>query len=836
MRKEFDITGMTCASCQQNVQKTVSKLKGVDSVFVNLVSNAMVVECDNNLNSSDIIKAVKSIGYGASERGVGTEKTCENQNDGNAKSELKSQRNRLIASFLLLVPLFYITMGPMIGLKAIPILSGFENTLINAIVQLVLTSVILLINNSFFYRGIKALVKRVPNMDTLIAIGAGSAYVYGIAVIFILAYGFGHSDKALIHQYMHSLYFESSATIVTLVSLGKYFENRAKIKTSDELNKLMKLTPKTCTVIREGKETVIQAIDLQLGDLILIKPGESLPVDGEIVEGFGLIDQAAITGESIPVEKSVGDKVISATVNKNGSFIFRAEKVGKETTISRIVELVEKASNSKAPIAKIADKVSGVFVPIVLCIALITFIVWLIASKNATVSLNFAICVLVISCPCALGLATPLAIMVATGKAAEYGILVKDAETLENLGNVDTVILDKTGTVTTGELSVTDVIMLDESITQEEMLIKCASVEKLSQHPLAKAVVDHASGCELLTVSGFEEIAGKGTVGFIGRDKIEVGNVKLPERQNSPSVQQLTERFKSLAKDGKTAIICYINGRAVGMIALRDKIRLDSAIAVQNLKAMGLDTVMLTGDNRDSAEAIKKEVGVNTVIANVLPDQKYEYVEKYKKKGRKVVMVGDGINDSPALKSADVGVAIGSGTDIAIESAKIVLIRNKLGDLVTAIRLSRRTISDIKMSLFWAFFYNAIGIPLAAGAFYPVAGLSLNPMIASLAMSCSSVCVVLNALTLRLFSEKGKIKKFVKIKESVMEKTIKIEGMMCTHCQSKVQTALSAIKDVKQVEVDLENKRATVYSDKQIADKILLKTVEKLGYKVVEII
>ncbi len=834
MIKEFDITGMTCASCQSNIEKTVCKIKGVKKADVNLVSNSMQVECDDKLSASTIIQKVESIGYGATEKGASEQQTAADDKSVKARAELKKQRINLIVSVILLLPLFYIAMGTMIGLPNLPFLDGIENALPFALTQAVFTSAILLINKHFFVRGFKALFKRVPNMDSLIAIGAGSAYAYGIAVIFIMAYGLGHGNINLVHEYMHSLYFEGAATIVTLVSLGKYFENRAKVKTSNEINKLMKLAPKTCTVIIDGQEREVEVANLAVGDEIVIRPGDVVPVDGVIVGGNGLLDQSAITGESLPVDRKSGDEVISASINKNGTFTFRAGKVGKDTTISKIIALVEKASSSKAPIAKIADKVSAVFVPVVIGISIVSLIVWLCVSRDFAFSLNFAISVLVISCPCALGLATPLAIMVGTGKAAQYGILVKDAENLENLCKVDTVVLDKTGTITTGTPTVTDIAVIKEDLKEEDFIRICASMERHSNHPLAKAVVEYAlDKVEYLAAENYEEIAGKGTKAVIDGKTVLLGNIKLVSQAlGKADVEKIKDMTEQFASQGKTPIICAQGGELLGMLALADTIRQDSVAAIKELKETGLKVIMLTGDNETTAKAFGAKAGIENVIANVLPDQKYDYVEQIKRQGGNVAMVGDGINDSPALKAANVGIAIGSGTDIAMESAGIVLIKNSLKDLVTAIRLSKRTIGNIKLSLFWAFFYNALGIPLAAGVFYPLLHMGLSPMFASLAMSLSSVCVVINALTLRLFNPNRKIKNKVKNKEAVMEKVITIEGMSCNHCRMKVENALKEIKGVTSVSVDLETKQATVISDKEIKDKVLVKTIEKLGYRV----
>lgn len=618
-----------------------------------------------------------------------------------------------------------------------------KHTLLFGVIQLVVTTVILILNYQFFTHGFKALFKFMPNMDTLVAIGSAAAYLYGIVVIILMATG---------NHMMHALYFESAATIVALVSLGKYFEQRAKVRTSNAINQLMQLAPQTCTVIKDGVPRTVAVSELVLNDIILIKPGDIVPVDGTIISGNGLLNQAAITGESLPVTKTVGDTVISATHNENGTFTFQATKVGKDTTLSQIIQLVNQASNSKAPIARLADKVSGVFVPIVIGIALLTLTIWWLVSRDFATAFNFSISVLVISCPCALGLATPLAVMIATGKAATKGILIKNATYLENLNKVDTIVLDKTGTITSGTLKVTDIQPLQANLSQGNLLQFCASIERYSGHPLAKAIVA-AYGHEnaYLDVHDFREVPGKGTQANLGSRPIYLGNAKFVapylHQADRQKAQAITEAY---AKAGKTTIICATNDKLLGVIALADTIRTDSVQAVQQLKQMGLHVIMLTGDNQTTAEAFAKNVGIDQVIANVLPDQKYQAIATLQKAGHRVIMVGDGINDSPALKAADIGVAIGSGTDIAVEAAGVVLIKNSLADLVTAIKLSHRTMRNIKLGLFWAFIYNILGIPLAAGLLYPFLHLTLNPMIAAGAMSLSSICVVLNALTLQL--------------------------------------------------------------------------------------
>ncbi len=617
-----------------------------------------------------------------------------------------------------------------------------QHTLLFGMIQLTITTAILILNFQFFTNGFKALFKFVPNMNTLVAISTSAAYIYGIVVLILNAFGYATN---------HALYFEGAATIVTMVALGKYFELRAKVHTTNTLNQLIQLAPQTCTVIKDGKPQTVAVSDVAVNDIILIKPGDIIPVDGIILDGSGLLNQAAITGESMPVTKNTGDKVISATHNENGTFTFRATKVGQDTTLSQIIKLVHQASNSKAPIARLADKVSGIFVPIVIGIALLTLIIWWSVSRDFATAFNFSISVLVISCPCALGLATPLAVMITTGKAAKFGILIKNATHLENHNKIDTVILDKTGTITNGVLQVTDICSLQGNINQNNLLQIYASIERYSNHPLAKAIVAASDNNTFLDIHNFRETPGKGLQADLGNRQIYLGNAKFIapylHKADRQKAIDLTEQY---ALQGKTTVLCATTDKLIGAIALSDTIRSDSTSAIQKLKQMGLHVIMLTGDNQTTATAFAEKLGIDQVIANVLPTEKYRLVTKLQKAGHRVLMVGDGINDSPALQVADVGVAIGSGTDIAIEAAGIILIRNSLDDLVKVLQISRRTMRNIKIGLFWAFIYNLLGIPLAAGVFYPLLHMTLNPMIAATAMSLSSVCVVTNALTLQL--------------------------------------------------------------------------------------
>lgn len=837
---KFSVTGMTCAACQANVTKAVSRLDGVKKVDVNPLNGSMTAEFDESVVSEEnIVSAVEEIGYGASVFGNRkNESTLKNQWEAKrtlTENEQKQMKIRLIFSFLLLLPLMYIAMGGMMGL---PLPSFFESSLTSAFSQLLITVPVLIINKKFFVSGFKALSKKAPNMDSLVAIGSGASLIYGIFAIYRMIYGIETGNHQVVHQYAHSLYFESSAMILTLVTVGKYLESRSKAKTSHTLEKLIDLAPKTATVVRNGREFVIETSQIMVNDIIVIRPGEQIPVDGIIISGNGFVDQAAITGESVPVEKQADDSVISATINRNGSFKFKATKVGEDTTLSQIIRMVEDAGNSKAPIARLADKISGIFVPVVMAIAVITAAVWLIAGKDFEFALNCAVSVLVISCPCALGLATPVAIMVGTGKAAELGILVKSAESLEKLHSVDTVVLDKTGTVTSGEPTVCDIAVINKSFSENEFLTFAASVENRSEHPLAKAVVSYAKqkGIVLLEVDSFETIPGKGLRAEIENEIYYAGNLKLLET-NGISIDFETQKLvQSFAAQGKTPLVFAKNGKIDGIIAVADVIRDNCRDAINKLHKMGIETVLLTGDNALTAQAIGKEAGIEEIISDVLPDGKDNCIKNLQSKGRKVAMVGDGINDAPALTRADVGIAIGAGTDIAVESADIVLMKSSLADVVTAITLSKAVMKNIKMNLFWAFFYNALGIPLAAGVFYPIFGILLSPMIGSLAMSCSSLCVVTNALRLRFFKADKQeyiLEKNVK-GEDKMKKVIKIEGMMCPRCQAHVEKALSAVEGVESVEVSLEEKSATVTLVADVSNEVLTNAVTDAGYDVVD--
>ena len=857
--EKYNVTGMTCAACQANVSRCVSKLEGVEDVNVSLLANSMTVSYDESrLKPENIIEAVKAAGYGASslEKAIKKEEGFRREwqlRREQAESNREGMKKRLIYSIILLVPLMYIAMGEMLSLPLPAIFKGTQNALVSALAQLILTVPVIFINRHFYQFGFKALFHGSPNMDSLVAIGSGASLLYGLFAMFRMAYGFGHGNIELVHEYAHALYFESAAMILTLVTVGKYLEARSKDKTSQALSRLMDLAPKTAVVLKNGEEVLIPAEQVSAGDIVIIRPGEGIPVDGVVLQGRGYVDQSAITGESIPVEKNPGDEVISATINKNGSFQFKASKVGEDTTLSQIIRLVDEAGNSKAPIARLADKVSGIFVPVVIGIALITAVIWLVAGKNFEFALSNAISVLVISCPCALGLATPVAIMVGTGKAAEMGILIKSAESLEELHSIDTLVLDKTGTITSGKPSVTDIVPLEEGLSEEELLILAASAEMGSEHPLAQAIVERAREKELalLEAESFEAEAGRGIRAQIKGENILAGNAAFMEENglfNSQFSKEAAEKANNLAQAGKTPLIFAREGRLTGIIAVADTIRESSREAISRFAQMGLNVVMLTGDNKITAEAIKRELNISEAITDVLPTQKEAHIRALQEQGHKVAMVGDGINDAPALTRSDVGIAIGAGTDIAIESADVVLMKDSLNDVASAIELSRAVVRNIHMNLFWAFFYNILGIPLAAGALFPAFGLRLSPMIGSAAMSLSSVCVVANALRLRFFKAKDRNsvqseeKQIMESKEEItavqaeekgantMKKIIKVDGMMCAHCQEHVRKALAAVDGVQAVSVSLEKKQAEVTLSKDVPEQLLKDAVTEAGY------
>lgn len=846
MKQKFDVTGMTCSACSVHVEKSVKKLAGVETVAVNLLQNSMVVDYDDKtVNDSKIIDAVINGGYGASVHGKITQAEGKtNQNDG-VKAEISNMKRRLIVSFCFLIPLFYISMGHMMGAPLPSVFHGMENAMTFAFTQLLLTLPVIYVNRKYFEVGFKTLFKGSPNMDSLIAIGSTAAVLYGIFAIYHIGYGLGHGNHEMVMTYSMDLYFESAAMILALITLGKYLETRSKGRTSDAITKLMDLAPKNAIVERDGVEVEIAIEDVLVGDVVIVRPGKSVPVDGVIIEGSSSLDESALTGESIPVEKGVGDKVIGATINKAGYFKCEALKVGSDTTLAQIVQLVEDASGSKAPIAKLADKVSGIFVPIVITIAVVATVIWLLLGYSFGFALSIGIAVLVISCPCALGLATPTAIMVGTGKGAENGILIKSAESLEIAHEINTVVMDKTGTITEGKPQVTNMVPC-EGIFENKLLQIAASIEKPSEHPLAEAIVNYAQErkLELLQITDFKATAGQGIACKIEGKEILAGNLKMM-KANHIVLHEYDAKAESLAEDGKTPLYFAEGGALIGIIAVADVIKATSKQAITEFEAMGIEVVMLTGDNKKTAEAIRRQLGINRVIAEVLPQDKEKEIRSIQEKGKKVAMIGDGINDAPALARADVGIAIGAGTDVAIESADIVLMKSDLLDSVAAVQLSRAVIRNIKQNLFWAFFYNIIGIPLAAGVFYSFLGWKLNPMFGAAAMSLSSVFVVSNALRLKLFkpvfhklnNSSSIIEPIIKEndkEETNMEKILVIEGMMCGHCTGRVEKALNDLEGVT-AKVSLEDKSAFVTVSKDVQDTELVKAVTDAGYTVVDV-
>ena len=810
----------------------MEKLDGVNNVSVNLLTNSMQVDFDENkLTEEKIANSVIQAGYGM-EIPTGKAEKKEGKEDVVEKN-IESMKKRTIWSFSFLIPLMYVAMGHMIGLPQPSFLTGDANAVSFALTQLLLCIPVLYINRAYFERGFRSLIHGAPNMDTLISVGSGASLIYGIFAIYRMGYGLGTQNMELVHRYLHDLYFESAVMILALINIGKYLEARSKGKTSEAIQKLIDLAPKTAMVERNGQVVEIAAEDVLIGDVLQVKPGSSIPADGIVVEGMTSVDEAAITGESMPVEKKEGDTVTAATLNKTGFIRMRAVKVGQDTTFYQIIRLVEEASSSKAPIARMADKIAGIFVPTVMGIALLTGIVWLLMGAEFEFALSCAIAVLVISCPCALGLATPVAIMVGTGKGAENGILIKSGEALEITHNVQSVVLDKTGTITEGKPVVTDIISF--GMAENEILKIGAALEKKSEHPLAEAVLLKAKGMELPNAENFAAIPGKGIMAKIQGNVYYAGNQKLIKEQGI-SCEKALSSMEKLSEEGKTPLILADEKQVLGVIGVADVVKPTSAKAIQELKKLGIQVIMLTGDNVRTAKAIQKQLDIDTVIAEVLPQDKEREISRLQEEGKTVAMVGDGLNDAPALARADVGIAIGAGTDVAIESADIVLMKNDLQDVATAIELSKAVIRNIKENLFWAFFYNVCGIPLAAGVLYPVFGLKLSPMFGAAAMSLSSLFVVSNALRLRFFHSLNKGKTQPKtIQEKKEEKnmyTMKIEGMMCPHCQAAVTKALEALEGTK-AEVNLEKKEA--YVETGLEKEALKKAVEDAGYQVLSV-
>lgn len=883
MKERFDVTGMTCSACSSHVEKSVGKLTGVENVSVNLLTNSMQVEFDENkLDTAGIIKAVEDAGYGAAvkdehaksgKKTSGQSDSQENSGLSAVEQNVKNMKKRLIVSLIFWIPLMYVSMGHMIyqwlNIPMPPFtmnfLHGNENAITYAFTQFLLLLPILIANQKYFKNGFKTLWHRSPNMDSLIAIGAGAAILYGIFAIYRIGYAMGHGDMMVVHQYAHDLYFESAGTILTLITIGKYLETKSKGKTSEAITKLLNLAPKTVTAVRDGVEQVVDAADVEKGEIFLVKPGESVAVDGIVLEGKSSFDESAITGESIPVPKQEGDTIVSASINKSGLIRAKATKVGEDTTIAQIIRLVEEASSSKAPIAKMADKIAGVFVPTVITIALITGVIWLISGATFEFAMSTAIAVLVISCPCALGLATPVAIMVGTGKGAENGILIKSGDALETAHQIDTVVLDKTGTITQGKPVVTDIICAAGKNADKTQLLQIAgSLEKGSEHPLAEAIVNYCvtNNISLEKVTDFNALFGKGIEGTVSGTHYYAGNEKMMEEKGISLSTEQKNQIRELAKQGRTPLLFADKKQFLGIVAVADVVKPTSKEAVQKFRDYGIHVIMLTGDNEVTAQAIKEQVGIDEVIAGVLPTQKEEKISALKQAGHKVAMIGDGVNDAPALASADVGIAIGAGTDVAIESADIVLMKNDLLDAVGAVKLSKAVIRNIKENLFWAFFYNSIGIPLAAGVLYPLFQIKLNPMFGAAAMSLSSVCVVSNALRLRWVklhdAKKTQIDPHQDVAactmadinqhnaldnnikstnndkgESTMTTTISIEGMMCAHCQAHVEKALKEVAGVTEVTVSLENKNAVVTGDASV--EALKQAVVDAGYEVTDV-
>ncbi|MCM1127644.1 MAG: heavy metal translocating P-type ATPase [Lachnospiraceae bacterium] len=875
MKKEkYSVTGMTCSACSSHVEKSVSKVPGMQEVSVNLLTNSMQVAYDETIcNQQIIVEAVEKAGYGAAPADTGERaETRDNRNQEGreavkGKKESREMRIRLTVSIVFMILLMSVSMHHMIFMWLhIPVpeflnklFHGNENALTFAFTQLLLTVPIIYVNRKYYQTGFKRLFSGSPNMDSLIAVGSGSALVYGIFAIYRIGYGLGHGDFALVSRYASDLYFESAGTILALITVGKYLETRSKGKTGEAIEKLMDLSPKTALLLLEdGSEKEVPTEQLVKGDRFVVKPGSLIPVDGVIEEGTSSINEAAITGESIPVEKGPGDSVVSATMNKAGRLICRAVKVGEDTTLSQIIRLVEEASASKAPIARLADKIAGVFVPAVMGIAAITFVVWLLAGGGFEEAMSCAIAVLVISCPCALGLATPVAIMVGTGVGAKNGILIKSGDALQSARDIDTVVLDKTGTITEGRPKVTDIVCFEKGLEENKVLSLIAGVEKPSEHPLAEAILSEAQTRELMipAVTDFQAVFGKGVQAVCDGSKYFAGNKAFLDENGICLSDTQQKAADQLSEDGKTPLLFAREAELLAVIAVADTIKESSMEAVEAFGKMKIDVVMLTGDNRRTAEAVKRRLHVNQVIAEVLPEDKEKEIRRLKQEGRKVAMIGDGINDAPALAAADVGIAIGTGTDVAIDSADIILMKSRLTDAITAIRLSRAVIRNIKENLFWAFFYNVIGIPLAAGIWYPVFGIRLNPMFGAAAMSLSSLFVVGNALRLRNFKasvsqeetavsdkpqeilnyDRPAEEPFVKEKEeTTMKKTMIIEGMMCAHCTGRVQKALEELDGVESAVMSLEGKSAEVMLTKEVADDVLKTAVTEAGYEVAEI-
>ena len=836
--KQYNVTGMSCAACSARVEKAVTKLEGVTACSVSLLTNSMGVE--GEVAPETVIRAVEEAGYGASLKGAEKKQSVSEQEDALKDRETPLLKKRLFSSIIFLIILMYISMGHMMWNWPLPAFF-MDNHVAMGLLQLLLTGIIMVINQKFFISGFKSLFHKAPNMDTLVALGSSAAFVYSTYALFAMTDAQVKGDMDAVMHYMHEFYFESAAMILTLITVGKMLEAHAKGKTTDALKGLMQLAPKTAVILKDGKEQEVSIEQVKKGDLFVVRPGENIPVDGIIVEGSSAINESALTGESIPVDKEKGDDIFAATINQSGFLTCEATKVGEDTTLSKIIQMVSDAAATKAPIAKVADKVSGVFVPVVILLALVTIVVWLLAGESVGFSLARGISVLVISCPCALGLATPVAIMVGNGVGAKNGILFKTAESIEQTGKMDMIALDKTGTITKGEPTVTDVIP-GEGITEEALVEYAASLESKSEHPLASAIIQYAGeqNIQMDEVTEFTALPGNGLTAKQKGEQLFGGNQIWIQKQVTIA-DTILQKAEMLAKEGKTPLFFAKEKTFLGIIAVADVIKEDSARAVKQLQDMGLRVVMLTGDNENTAKAIGRQAGVDQVIADVLPEGKEQVVRQLQKQG-KVAMVGDGINDAPALTRADMGIAIGAGTDIAIDAADVVLMKSRLLDVPAAIRLSRATLKNIHENLFWAFFYNVIGIPLAAGIWIPIFGWKLNPMFGAAAMSLSSFCVVTNALRLNLCrlydtkkDRKRKQRKQKQQEDAIMTKTMKIEGMMCGHCEARVKKALEALPQVTEAEVSHKNGTAVVTLAEEISDAELTKAVEEQDYTVTSV-
>jgi len=847
----FNINGMTCTACAGTIERKLNQINGIESAVINFTTEKLLVIYDASLVTPKlIIETITSLGYEALPVDNGTDgNITKPTSESKYQKQINEVRNRLVFSLLFTLPLLYLAMGSMIGLPIPAFLSGMPNILINALTQMFLTLPVIYLCRNFYTNGYKALVKRIPNMDSLVAVGTSASFLYGVVVLFILAYGFSYDDMELVHQYAHELYFESTTVILVLITLGKYFETKAKGRTSQSIEKLIALVPENAHILRDGHEIEIGIDEVKVNDIVIIRPGERIPVDGKIHTGRSSIDESLLTGESIPVEKKEGDFVISGSINKTGSFEFIATKIGQDTTLNKIIQLVEEAQSSKAPIARIADQISRYFVPIVMGISLLTFLIWILMGYGLSFALSVGISVLVISCPCALGLATPTAIMVGTGKGAEQGILFKNGPALEILGKSNTIVFDKTGTLTVGAPSVTDIILYDDQITKQDLLKIIASLEQKSEHPLSDAIVKAAlaENLDLIDPEEFDSLPGLGIKGRVGIIPLIAGNQKLMEKENI-SCEKIHKDYLNLSNMGKTPLLIGWNGILKGIIAVADTIKADSYQAVTQLKAMGIEVYMLTGDNELTAKAIGKMVNIDHVVANVLPHEKSQMIKKLQENGNQVIMVGDGINDAPALAQSDVGIAIGNGTDVAIESADVILMQNNLIHILSAVQLSKATLRNIKQNLFWAFIYNTIGIPLAAGILYIPFGLKLNPMFAAGAMSLSSVSVVLNALSLKTF--KTKLIEFTNNKNippvpiaeiplniendkkegKRMKKLMKVDDMSCQHCVKRVETTLNAIDGIDDVVVSLEKGQVSFSATDAVDDDVVIAALTETGY------